>query len=143
MLNRLCSNSQAKKRGLRRTYGYCNGFRWKLFLDPADGAKLKSLPGELAWGTTWELDADSQVGVHVGLPPLRLVARTIEGDPDKVPGILRAAQGRPIVWCEDDTLPERVAQLATQPHLVVRCDPGDGLTDENIEQAREWLEALK
>jgi hypothetical protein len=51
---------------------------------------------------------------------------------------------RPFVWFEDE--PDVAAFLAALPdlgpHLVVQVDPVTGLTEDHIEQARVWLQAL-
>lgn len=139
VLNRLCSNSQSKKRRLLRTHGEVLGYRYTLHLDKDDTRRLKSLEPtfELAWGTTWELSADEQIGRQIGLPPISLVARTAANEVGKGPGVVRAAAGRPFVWFEDQPIYQSLLR-APQPHKLILVDPVQGLTDENIEEAKEW-----
>lgn len=136
VLNRVCSNSVAKKRGLFRHHGWAAGTRWGLWLDPADRGRIERLAEvfEPAWGTTWEQDAHASLAVPLGLDRFEIVAITNLNEGSKSPGVVRAAEGRPFVWF-DDVHQEIVAD---QHHLLIPVDPEQGLTDENIDTAIEW-----
>lgn len=147
VLNRLCSDTAAQKRGgLIDTYGESRfGRRFKFYLDKSDADRLHSLEPdfELAWGTTWEDSANEQVGQQIGLRNLSLVARAELRDPSKWAGIVRAAEGRPFVWFEDDTYySKRFNETMPNPpqdFLIIEVDPLTGLTDDHIVTAKEWL----
>lgn len=145
VLNRLCSDSTARRNGYLRTHGYGMGHRWKLHLDRADTRRLQSLEPdfELAWGTTWEDSANEQVGQQIGLRNLSLVARAELRDPSKWAGIVKAAEGRPFVWFEDDTYyGKRFNETLRNPpqdFLIIEVNPLIGLTDDHITIAKEWL----
>ena len=42
-------------------------------LDPGDGRRLLSLPGELVWASTWMTEADEVIAPRLGLPVLPVV----------------------------------------------------------------------
>lgn len=139
VLNRICSNSQAKKRGLVTHHAWSAGNRWKLHLDPKDRQRLARLSEhfELAWGTTWEHDAHPAVGPFLSLPrPLKVVARTQMHEYSKAPGVLRASQGRPFVWFDDVDHEAEIKEA--QAHKFFLVNPEQGLTDNHIDRALEW-----
>lgn len=138
VLNRCCSNSQARKRRLVRVHGWTGGSRWPLWLDPADRGRIDRISEvfEPAWGTTWEDDAWLEVGSRLGFRQFDVIARTEMHERSKAPGVVRAASGRPFVWFDDDTLACEID--AEQPHLVIEVEPIQGLTDAHIEAALEW-----
>lgn len=138
VLNRCCSNSQAKRRGLARFHGWSAGQRWPLWLDADDRGRIERLSEvfDPAWGTTWEHDAWTEVGSRLGLRQFDVVAITNPGEHSKAPGVVHAAGGRPFVWFDDDALACEID--ADQPHLVIEVDPVQGLTDEHIDMALFW-----
>lgn len=144
VLNRFCSNSQAKKRRLFVTRAFAYGERWKMHFDLDDKDRLLSLVPkfELSWGTTWQHYANEQIGRQIGLPELDIVAKAEFGDSNKWPGVLRAANGRPFVWFEDDQGYASVsaADPPQQPYKIIFVDPVAGLTDENIQTALNWYD---
>jgi len=120
--------------------------RFRLLCNPACGPLLTRLAAdtgaELAWGTTWEDDANTWVGPLVGLPVLPVAP--VSGYRSKADGVVPWTNGRPFVWFDDQlSVALRTAELAAdRPHLVVETDPSVGLTAEHIGIAREWLLAL-
>lgn len=140
VLNRVVSNSVGKKRKLLRVHGWSDGLRWPLWLDPEDGDRIKTLGDhfELGWGSTWQDDAYDQVGRRIGFPEFDIIARTNYDEMDKTQGVVRAAQGRPFVWFDDDTDYEDISLFVDQPHKVILVDPAEGLTDDHIIEAIEW-----
>lgn len=121
---------------------------FRVFVNPAHGRWLRKLAcdtgGELAWGTTWEDDANRWVAPLVGLPQLP-VAPAPWGR--KAPSVFDWTDGRPFVWFDDDEHElELAAQLAAdagQPFLPVLVDYRTGLTEANIGRARKWLAQWK
>jgi hypothetical protein len=101
---------------------------------------------ELAWGTTWEHDANTFVGPVIGLPELPVEPlKRVNGLRDTKPaGVVPWTLGRPFVWFDDDlTVPGDCLALAgVQPHLVIPVDESTGLTDEHMAAARDWLSHL-
>jgi hypothetical protein len=141
----------------RRRLCYHEGWRQKrvetgvgafrLFWNPDTGPLLNRLAAEtgaeLAWGTTWEEYANLIVGPLVGLP--RLPVASVSDFPHKANGIVPFTAGRPFVWFDDEPdAAEVTAVLAIgQPHLVVKVDEREGLTEQHVAAAREWLLGLK
>jgi hypothetical protein len=119
---------------------------FRLFFNPASGPLLSRLAretgAELAWGTTWEEYANLVVGPLLGLP--RLPVAPVADFPHKANGIVPWTAGRPFVWFDDEPdAAEVTAPLAgEQPHLVVRVDEGEGLTEKHAATARDWLHGL-
>lgn len=140
----------------RRRLCYHEGWRQKrvelpvgafrLFWNPTVGPLLRQLAketgAELAWGTTWEEYANLVVGPLVGLPTLPVCP--VANFPHKANGIVPWTEGRPFVWFDDEPdAAEVTAVLAGgQPHLVVQVDEREGLTEQHVAAARQWLLAL-
>lgn len=141
VLNRLCAAVHARDRGLVRRHGFSAGNRWPLWLDVADRDRLTRLAQtfQLAWGTTWERDADEAIALPLGVPRPELVAHTLLGERSKAFGVVRAAAGRPFVWLDHDpSLAKMCGSITDQAHLVIEVEPAEGLTDEHIEDALAW-----
>ncbi|RSM59149.1 hypothetical protein DMH03_25070 [Amycolatopsis sp. WAC 01376] len=95
-------------------------------LDPSHGLRLKALPGELIWATTWLQDANDSLAPRLGLPHLPVVDR-----PE-----------RPFVWIDDelsDIDRDRVSGNHPGPALLHRVDPRRGLTSADYRTLTEWL----
>jgi hypothetical protein len=131
-----------------------SGLRLTLYLNPAHGPALLKLAAgtgaELAWGSTWEDDANTWIGPEIGLP--RLPAAPMPGwvkfsGPriHKAHGFVPWTAGRPFVWFDDEPdAAEVTASLAgDRPHLVVQVDERTGLTGDDIELARKFLTGLQ
>lgn len=152
VLNRDVSNGYARKHKLLTIHLSPLGFhRLKVTLDPEDSNRLRRLAEvfELAWGTTWEDDANRLISPRLGLPGNLLTAYNRSPLPSKAPGIVEAADGRRFVWFDD--------AASEQDHLLVReaggllidvpahyadlREPGvgTGLTDAHVDRALEWV----
>lgn len=145
VLNRFVSNSKARARHLTRVHAWSDGHRWSLWLDMDDRYRLDRLSNsfELAWGTTWEDDAFEAVGRPLRLPEFNVIARRSEGEESKAPGVVRAAQGRPFIWIDDE--PEAVEISAPQSHRVIVVNSATGLDDSVVDAClstfEEWRRA--
>lgn len=119
------------------------GLTFTLFMDPADGPRLLSLTDVvgLAWGSTWEHEANESIGPWLGLPELPVAVRRFN-EVHKAPGVMRLAGDRPFAWLDDDLGHMRTDLLAEhpQPTLPIHVDPITGLTDAHIRQVRQWAE---
>ncbi|MEU1040574.1 HAD domain-containing protein [Streptomyces sp. NPDC005551] len=123
-------------------------------LDPAHGPKLRSLPCELVWATTWMEEANECVAPRLGLPDLPVLDRAGPPEDDargarmglhwKTRPILDRAAGRPFAWV-DDEITDRdrlwVAACHSGRALLHRVDPGRGLTDADYRRLHDWLSA--
>ncbi|MEU4155421.1 HAD domain-containing protein [Actinoplanes sp. NPDC026670] len=118
-------------------------------LDPADGARLLALGGDLVWATTWAHTANELVAPRLGLPQLPVVS--FEDGPPAVAGLhwktiplMQWAGGRPFVWLDDEvTGVDRwwVHDFHEGPALVHRVDPLAGLTAADFAAVGAWLRA--
>jgi hypothetical protein len=117
-------------------------------LDAADGRRLRTLPGELVWASTWMAEANETVAPRLGLPLLPFVDWP---DLDEVPQrglhwktvpLTRWAAGRPFVWLDDeiaDTDRRWVAAHHPCPALLHRVDPYQGLTGADFATVSQFL----
>lgn len=144
VLNRLGARLPGQDHLQRHSIAPSNSdFAYTLHLDRADGARLLAMTDEfdLAWGTTWEDDANLLIAPHVGLPCTLPVAHTKLSEGSKAPGVARLADGRPFVWLDDNLDEFDRAQLADYPApwAIVDIDPQAGLTDADLDRARKRL----
>ncbi|WP_089004126.1 HAD domain-containing protein [Micromonospora rifamycinica] len=118
-------------------------------LDPADGQRLRALPGELAWASTWMAEANEVVAPRIGLPALPVVDWPDDDEEPprgvhwKTRPLVCWAAGRPFVWLDDEiTDADRrlVAAHHPQPALLHHVDPHDGLTHIDLTAVRRWLD---
>ncbi|MFJ8911243.1 hypothetical protein [Amycolatopsis sp. NPDC102389] len=121
-------------------------------LDPAHGPRLKALPGELVWATTWLHDANDSLTPRLGLPRLPVVdwpgpSGTDEFDARiglhwKTRPLLDHAWGRPFAWIDDeisDVDREWVSGNHPGAALLHRVDPRRGLTGADYRELDRWL----
>lgn len=126
----------------------------RVWLNPAHGPALMSLPFELVWATTWEHDANEWIGWRIGLPR-ELNLPVIEfGDqyvtrPDgtyvKTWRVVEYAAGRPFVWVDDqitDIDRAYVDRHHDGPALLHCVDPRKGLTDADFAVLADWAAGL-
>lgn len=122
-----------------------SGGTFPLHMDRADADRLLSLTDvvDLAWGTTWEHEANETIGPWLGLPKLPVATRG--EDFSKVPGMRRLAGNRPFAWLDDDIWAQDYRLLEQHPAKVlpVKVDEVTGLTDEHIAQVRQWAQSLR
>lgn len=145
VLNRIVSNRVAREMGYESKHFWGQGQRFKLHLDREDKQRLDALAEhfELAWGTTWEIEAEP-IGRFLGQPMYDRVAITHYHERSKAPGVLRAANGRPFVWL-DDVHSNHLADLANaqQSYLLVDVEPSIGLTWSHVEQCIDWADLIE
>ncbi|MFC4373306.1 HAD domain-containing protein [Nocardia halotolerans] len=121
----------------------------RVWLNPEHGPKLLAL-GEvfdLWWATTWEHDANTQIGPLIGLPELPVVEwrSTKRFGPDgvfwKTAELVEHAAGRPFVWVDDD-ITVRDRRYVEQHHpalaLLHYVDPAKGLLDDDFDTLQAW-----
>lgn len=130
----------------RRVYNAGSGRTFTLFMDRADKDRLLSLTdvADLAWGTTWEHEANQRIGSWLGLPRLPVATRE-HRERSKALGIRRLAGDRPFAWLDDDLWAADRGFLSEHPApaLAVEVDPVAGLADEHIEAVRAWVVAMR
>ncbi|MFE4536059.1 hypothetical protein ACFRKB_13410 [Streptomyces scopuliridis] len=124
-----------------------------VLLNPEHGVELRALADryELVWATTWEDDANEWIGPVLGLPELPYVEWTVPepraplGTLWKTPYVLEYAAGRPFAWVDDEITSYDRAWTDQRHHaaaLLMRIDPGVGLTRTDFDTLAEWAAAL-
>jgi hypothetical protein len=121
-------------------------------LHPGHGARLRALPFELAWATTWMHEANTMIAPRIGLPadlPViewpELFARDPEGLSWKTRTLLDWAAGRPFAWV-DDMINDRdrawIAARSRAPALLLRIAPRHGLRGRDFAALTRWAEEI-
>jgi hypothetical protein len=120
-------------------------------LDPADGARLRSLGCSLVWATTWMHEANEVLSPRLGLPSLPLVDWSDDEEQPplevhwKTPSLVRWAAGRPFAWLDDEIFDaDRRWIAAHHPAraLAHRVDPRSGLIAADFAAVQRWLAAI-
>ncbi|MDA2806744.1 hypothetical protein [Nocardiopsis suaedae] len=121
-------------------------------LDPAHGPQLLELPMEPVWATTWEHDANTWIGPHLGLPELPVVPWSSPRTPDpsglhwKTRELSAWAGERPFAWIDDEP-GQSDREWLDQHHpahvLLLRIDASRGLAGEDFALLREWAEQTR
>lgn len=124
--------------------------------------ELESAGFELAWGTTWEEDANKLIRPQLNLPrwPVAAVEKVYREGPYseytspvkfsqtpkwnwKAPGILALAGDRPFVWIDDDFAPADHGWARRRsrkiPTLLIKTSPAEGLMLRHVLKAKRWL----
>jgi hypothetical protein len=117
-------------------------------INPALGNRLRALPCELVWATTWMADANASVAPRLGLPDLPLVDWPDDEEYDvprlhwKTRALVAWAAGRAFVWLDDElTTADETWVKANHPGpaLLHRVDAACGLTDADFAVVERWL----
>ncbi|QKG23818.1 HAD domain-containing protein [Actinomadura verrucosospora] len=121
-------------------------------LDPSHGPRLKALPCEMVWATTWAADANECIAPRLGLPELAVVAWPEPSDADerderaglhwKTRTLVGWAAGRPFAWVDDEISDADRAWVAAHHEgraLLHRVDARSGLGDADYRVLGEWL----
>lgn len=121
---------------------------YRVLLTPRHGDWLRAFEGrfELVWATTWEEQANVEIGPRVGLPRLPAV---IFGEVDrrgawKLPAIKAFARERPLAWIDDelDREADEWARHRHAPTLLLRSDPAVGLARRHIKALDRFARRL-
>lgn len=121
---------------------------YRVLLTPRHGQWLTSLVDrfELVWATTWEGDANTEIGPRIGLPTLPWVGfgEVERRGAWKVPAIDRFAAGRPLAWIDDEIgqAAEAWARDRSAPALLLRSDPGVGLVRRHLKALERFAYRL-
>lgn len=134
----------------------------RVWLNPAHGEKLLSLPYDLVWATTWEAEANTYIGSVIGLPELPYVRFNRRPAPwpgmpdrtetDTLPGpdgtffktaqLVQYASGRHFVWVDDDATAVDERWIAgNHPGFgrIYHVNPRTGLVDDDFSRLRSLV----
>lgn len=133
-----------------------DGCSYQVLLDVRHGEELLSLSedtgAELVWATTWEENANEEIGPLIGLPRMPVIkvmagAGAARGEHFKTGPVAEYVRGRPFVWFDDELTPADWEYLTEHPDvgdfLLIEVDPRNGLSGWDIDRAREWLAAAQ
>lgn len=135
-----------------------DGRTYPVTLNPEHGPKLLKLAeetdAELVWATTWEHDANREIGPRIGLPELPVIevqwhrswmGSGVAGVMYKTPHVAAYVGERPFVWFDDDFSPADFEYLAERvgSHFLIGVSEETGLDETDFELAAEWLADLK
>ncbi|PSK91846.1 hypothetical protein CLV63_119127 [Murinocardiopsis flavida] len=135
----------------RRPAGYTTNrvLGLRVWLNPSHGPRLLDLPYDLVWATTWEHEANAEIGPVLGLPELPVVSWPDTAPPSglyfKTPTIVEYAAGRPFAWVDDDhgrRDREYVADFHDGPALLRHVHPAKGLCAADFGALAAWAAAL-
>ena len=96
---------------------------------------------DLAWATTWEDDANVEIGPRLGLPSLPVVHFEFDS---KWPDIVDFAGTRPFAWLDDNAGPDEVRwandrDRRVAPTLIVQVNAITGVRDADFATVRAFL----
>ena len=151
-----CGSARERKRlwfhngWIRRTAHLTRG-TYKLLLNPEHGRWLRELTGtpvKLAWGSTWQDDANTWVGSPLGLPTLLVAPVTDEENKWKSVIPWAAENYDAVAWLEDQG-PELYGakclldcKYPGTPYKLVRVNEKLGLTIQDVTEVRDWARKL-
>lgn len=97
---------------------------------------------ELTWATAWGAEANRLLAPLLGLPDLPVISfPPAPFHPGyKLHPIITYAEGRPLIWIDDElTLEAHVwAAGRSLPVLLIGIDPAEGLTRAIVDRALRW-----
>jgi hypothetical protein len=106
---------------------------------------------DLVWCTTWEHQANTEIGPRIGLPELPVIEfpnSHIRLDSRLYYKTMHArayADDRPFAWVDDEVTDwdsQYLADTHEEPTLLVKTDPATGLTDDDFAALRNWAEGI-
>ncbi|WP_067178173.1 HAD domain-containing protein [Microtetraspora niveoalba] len=131
-----------------------DGHTYQVLLNGRHGTELRGLTedtgAELVWATTWEENANEEIGPRLGLPRLPVIkvtagAPAADGTLFKTGPVAEYVRGRPFVWFDDELTSADWEYLTGHPDvgdfLLIEVDPRSGLSGCDIDRARDWLAA--
>ena len=121
-------------------------------LHPGHGERIRALPYEPAWATTWMHQANELIAPAVGLPGdlqviefTQLFTKAPDGLYWKTRQIVAWAAGRPFVWVDDlvtDLDVRHVEAHHDGPALLLKVDPRKGLREGDFATLERWAHSL-
>jgi hypothetical protein len=101
---------------------------------------------ELAWATTWEDQANRDIGPALGLPRLPFIEFEMDhrARTPKLCSVVRWVGDRPCAWIDDDLHRDADAWAAGRatPTLLVHVDPAEGMARRHVDELLDWAASL-
>jgi hypothetical protein len=104
---------------------------------------------EIVWATGWEQGANRyfrpMLGLEEDLHVLEFGLDAASGPSDwKIKEISRAGGGRPVAWVDDGIVRrhERWARSRKAPTMLVKTDPYEGISGDEVARLIEWADAI-
>lgn len=149
----------ASNRGLPKNFRQWRIDGYKVRLARWHGERLRSLTDvfDLVWCTTWEHQANTDIGPRIGLDKLPVIefGKFLPKEPP-VPGLhwktavitaYSIAHQRPFAWVDDEVDPVKdgmyFMQWGGHPFLTMKIDPSTGLEEKHFVELREWAEEVR
>lgn len=125
--------------------------QYVVWLAREHGRELNGLADvfDLVWCTTWEHQANTDIGPKIGLPKLPVIVFPNPHDrPNarlhwKTASIRVYVDGRPFAWVDDEVSrwdEQYLQDVHESPVMLRKIDPAVGLTDTDFVELREWAE---
>jgi hypothetical protein len=134
-----------------RPKGWEVGKPLRVWLNPSHGPALRSLGYELIWCTTWENDANTWIGPHVGLPKLEYVTFGPRGEDRNsklfwktqhiASYMLKKYPGRDFIVVDDEIKEKDLDYLRDYCPVNIEIfpiNPSKGLDSDDFDKIREW-----
>jgi hypothetical protein len=115
------------------------------------GARLRQLPADIRWLTTWGHQA-GEIGARMGLPPLPLAgeppAAATSSGPWKLEVVRSVVEeeGRAFIWIDDDAITDEADAWLGQTSMrgmFVRPQPNRGLTPADLDAVEAFIEQVR
>ncbi len=102
---------------------------------------------DLAWATTWEDQANREIGPALGLPHLPFVAFEMDyrARTPKLRSLAAWVGDRPCAWIDDDLHADAETWAAGRaaPTLLVHVDAAEGIARRHVDELLDWAATLR
>lgn len=128
-------------RGWRKRWPLGPSHPLRVHVRPDFGPKLRRLAddagAQLMWASRWQ--GNCYLFAHEQGLPADMEVIPIGPDQEKGAAVREYTYPAPVVWFDDEPDQFRSMQFMSHAYKLITVDPGTGLTDEHLAQAREWL----
>lgn len=147
----LASPAALRPYGRPRAAEYVRPLR--VWLDPGHGSRLRALPFDLVWATTWMHEANQFIAPVLSLPELPVIEwpsvdphrQDPEGLHWKTRHVAAWARGRAFAWVDDELTDADHAWIAAhhdRPALLHHVDPRRGLAAQDFAALEAWASRI-
>jgi hypothetical protein len=101
---------------------------------------------DFAWATTWEDQANRDIGPALGLARLPFIEFEMDyrARTPKLRSLARWVGERPCAWIDDDLHADADAWAAGRaaPTLLIQVDPAEGMARRHVDELLDWAASL-